>query len=35
MHVYSNALEMIGRTPMLQLQRLDTGPCELFSSSST
>lgn len=30
MHVYSNALDMIGRTPMLQLQRLDTGPCELF-----
>jgi cystathionine beta-synthase len=30
MHVYSNALEMIGRTPMLQLKRLDTGPCELF-----
>jgi cystathionine beta-synthase len=30
MHVYKNALEMIGRTPMLQLQRLDTGPCELF-----
>jgi cystathionine beta-synthase len=30
MHVYSNALDMIGRTPMLQLKRLDTGPCELF-----
>lgn len=30
MHVYSNSLEMIGRTPMLQLRRLDTGPCELF-----
>src|SRR5687768_2573241 len=30
MHVYSNALEMIGRTPMLHLQRMDTGPCELF-----
>lgn len=30
MHVYSNAIEMIGRTPMIQLQRLDTGPCELF-----
>jgi cystathionine beta-synthase len=30
MHVYSNALEMIGRTPMLRLSRLDTGPCELF-----
>ena len=30
MHVYSNALEMIGHTPMLQLQRMDAGPCELF-----
>ncbi len=30
MHVYSNALEMIGRTPMLKLSRLDTGACELF-----
>ncbi len=30
MHLYSNALEMIGRTPMLQLQRLDVGVCELF-----
>ncbi len=30
MHVYQNVLEMIGRTPMLQLHRLDAGPCELF-----
>jgi cystathionine beta-synthase len=30
MHVYSNALEMIGHTPMLHLRRMDTGPCELF-----
>jgi cystathionine beta-synthase len=30
MHLYSNVLEMIGRTPMLQLQRIDTGVCELF-----
>jgi cystathionine beta-synthase len=30
MHVYSNALDMIGRTPMLKLNRLDTGSCELF-----
>ncbi|MGH8177633.1 MAG: pyridoxal-phosphate dependent enzyme [Steroidobacter sp.] len=30
MHVYTNALEMIGRTPMLQLNRFDAGPCELF-----
>jgi cystathionine beta-synthase len=30
MQVYANVLEMIGRTPMLKLNRLDTGPCELF-----
>ena len=30
MNVYSNALEMIGRTPMLKLSRIDTGRCELF-----
>lgn len=30
MQVFSNALEMIGRTPMLRLSRLDTGLCELF-----
>jgi cystathionine beta-synthase len=30
MHVYQNAIEMIGRTPMLRLNRLDSGPCELF-----
>jgi cystathionine beta-synthase len=30
MHVYRNTLEMIGRTPMLQLQRFGAGPCELF-----
>ncbi|HEY6644174.1 cystathionine beta-synthase [Povalibacter sp.] len=30
MHVYSNALEMIGRTPMIRLNRFDTGPCELY-----
>src|SRR5215510_7532206 len=30
MQVYSNVLEMIGRTPMLKLQRLDAGSCELF-----
>jgi cystathionine beta-synthase len=30
MHIYQNVLEMIGRTPMLKLNRLDTGPCELF-----
>lgn len=30
MQVFSNVLEMIGRTPMLKLSRLDTGVCELF-----
>jgi cystathionine beta-synthase len=30
MQVYSNILEMVGRTPMLHVQRLDTGPCQLF-----
>jgi cystathionine beta-synthase len=30
MQVYANVLEMIGRTPMLKANRLDTGPCELF-----
>lgn len=31
MQIYRNALEMIGRTPMLELTRLDTGPCRLFT----
>jgi cystathionine beta-synthase len=30
MTVYNNVLEMVGRTPMLRVTRLDTGPCELF-----
>ena len=30
MRVYQNTIEMIGRTPMLQLHRFDAGPCELF-----
>jgi len=30
MKVYRNVLEMIGRTPMLELMQLDTGPCRLF-----
>ena len=28
--VFSNVLEMIGNTPMLELRNLDTGPCRLF-----
>ena len=30
MRVYSNVIEMIGKTPMLELSRLDTGLCRLF-----
>ncbi|MEY4578285.1 MAG: hypothetical protein RL701_2988 [Pseudomonadota bacterium] len=30
MQVYSNVLDMIGRTPMLKLSKFDVGPCELF-----
>ena len=30
MDVYSNILEMVGNTPMLEISRLDTGPCRLF-----
>ena len=30
MQVYSNILDMVGRTPMLEVKRLDTGPCQLF-----
>lgn len=28
---FSNVLEMIGRTPMLELKKLDTGRCRLFA----
>ncbi len=31
MKIYRNAMEMIGRTPMLELQTLDTGKCRLFA----
>ncbi len=30
MRIYSNVLEMVGGTPMLEVSRLDTGPCRLF-----
>ncbi len=30
MHVYSNILDMVGKTPMLEVTRIDTGPCQLF-----
>ncbi len=28
--VFSNALEMIGRTPLLAVRRMEAGPCQLF-----
>src|SRR5690348_16078667 len=30
MRVYSNVLEMVGNTPMLELKRFDAGLCRLF-----
>ncbi|MDH4055020.1 MAG: pyridoxal-phosphate dependent enzyme [Gammaproteobacteria bacterium] len=30
MNVYSNILDMVGKTPMLELTHIDTGPCRLF-----
>lgn len=30
MRIYRNVLEMVGATPMLELTRIDTGPCRLF-----
>jgi len=30
MNVYSNILDMIGQTPMLEVTHIDTGPCRLF-----
>ena len=30
MQVYRNILDMVGRTPMLEVRRIDTGPCQLF-----
>ncbi len=30
MTVYSNVLELIGNTPVVRVNQLDTGPCELF-----
>ncbi|MDJ0700773.1 MAG: pyridoxal-phosphate dependent enzyme [Woeseiaceae bacterium] len=30
MQVYSNILEMVGRTPMLEVNHIDTGLCRLF-----
>jgi cystathionine beta-synthase len=30
MNVYSNILDMVGQTPMLEVTHIDTGPCRLF-----
>ena len=30
MKIYSNILEMVGQTPMLEVRNLDSGPCQLF-----
>ncbi len=30
MQIYGSVLDMVGRTPMLKVSRLDTGPCELY-----
>ena len=30
MKVYDNVLDMVGRTPMLEVRNIDTGPCRLF-----
>jgi len=30
MQVYSNVLDMVGKTPMLEIRRIDTGSCQLF-----
>ncbi len=30
MKVFSNILDMVGRTPMLEVTHIDTGPCRLF-----
>ena len=30
MPVFNNVLELIGRTPVVRINHLDTGPCELF-----
>ena len=30
MAIHQNVLELIGNTPVVKAQRLDTGPCSLF-----
>jgi cystathionine beta-synthase len=30
MNLYSSTLDMVGKTPMLEINQIDTGPCRLF-----
>jgi len=30
MNIYTDVLEMVGRTPMLEVRHMDTGPCRLY-----
>ena len=30
MQIFSNVLEMVGKTPMLEVKNIDTGVCQLF-----
>ena len=30
MQIYSNVLDMVGQTPMLEVRNIDTGTCQLF-----
>lgn len=30
MAIYANVLDMVGQTPMLEIRRIDTGPCRLL-----
>ena len=30
MKVYDNVLEMIGNTPLVKVNNIDTGPCDLY-----
>ena len=30
MEVFDNVLELIGNTPIVRVNHMDTGPCELF-----
>ena len=29
MHVYKSVLDLIGNTPIVRINNMDTGPCEL------